>query len=73
MAGDSTETKSGSTQCVRKDEKIAFLKEQLCREQESADRWRRDYIMLFKSSHDIVLHDEAQTALLTSKVTSAGE
>ena len=50
-----------------------FLKEQLRLEQESADRWRKDYIMLFKSTHDIVLHDEAQTALLISKGSSAGE
>ena len=72
MTDENIETKSGCVQCVRKDEKITFLKEQLRMEQESADRWRRDYIMLFKSTHDIVLHDEAQTALLTSKGASEG-
>lgn len=52
-------------ECEFKAMRIGLLKEQLRLEQESANRWRKDYIMLFKSMHDLVDDDERYHALAT--------
>ena len=50
-------------ECELKDLRVNLLKDQLRLEQESANRWRKDYIMLFKSMNDLVDDDERLRAL----------